>query len=95
MAKIRFIQANKIAPNPKSEKTMDIIKFFCVAVFIPQIIPERNEIIIDRDADYNNIDPYSMAADNAWCGGIVLGNPIENWLDINFENLFTKMKTLK
>ena len=45
------------------------------------------EMIIDRDADYNNIDPYSMAADNAWCGGIVLGNPIENWLDINFENL--------
>ena len=46
MAKIRFVQANKIAPNPKSEKTMDIIKFFCVAVFIPQIIPERNEIIM-------------------------------------------------
>ena len=87
MAKMRFIQAIKIAPNPKSEKIMENVKFFWLVVFIPQIIPERNEIIIDRDADYNNIDPYSMAADNAWCGGIVLGNPIENWLDINFENL--------
>ena len=53
MAKIRFIQANKIAPNPKSEKTMDIIKFFCVAVFIPQIIPERNEIIMPPYATNN------------------------------------------
>ena len=43
---MRFILANKIAPNPEREKIIDIIKFFCVAVFIPQIIPERNEIIM-------------------------------------------------
>ena len=46
MAKIRFIQANKIAPNPKREKTIEIVKFFWVEVLIPQIIPERNEIIM-------------------------------------------------
>tara|TARA_B100001175_G_scaffold313724_1_gene321808 strand:+ start:337 stop:1110 length:774 start_codon:yes stop_codon:yes gene_type:complete len=43
------------------------------------------EMIIDRDANYNVIDPYSMVADNAWCGGIVLGNPIEDWKKVNFE----------
>ena len=43
------------------------------------------EMIIDRGADYDNIDPYSMAADNAWCGGIVLGNPIQDWEKINYE----------
>ena len=43
------------------------------------------EMIIDRGADYNNIEPYSMAADNAWCGGIVLGNPIQDWKKINFK----------
>ena len=43
------------------------------------------EMIIDRGADYNNIDAYTMAADNAWCGGIVLGNPIQEWNKINYE----------
>ena len=43
------------------------------------------EMIIDRNANYDNIDPYSMAADNAWCGGIVLGNPIEDWKEVNYK----------
>ena len=43
------------------------------------------EMIIDRGADYDNIDPYSMVADNAWCGGIVLGNPIQDWKKINYH----------
>ena len=46
MAKIRFIQSIKIAPNPNREKIMEMVKFFWVEVFTPQIIPERNEIIM-------------------------------------------------
>ena len=45
------------------------------------------ELIIDRDADYENIDALSMASDNVWCAGVILGNPIENWKNINFNTL--------
>ena len=45
------------------------------------------ELIIDRDADYKNIDALSMASDNVWCAGVILGNPIENWKNIDFNTL--------
>lgn len=37
------------------------------------------ELIEDRDADYSRLDGVSMAADNAWNGGIVLGDPVGDW----------------
>ena len=42
------------------------------------------EMIIDRDANYNDINAYSMAADNAWCGGVVLGNAIDDWQKVDY-----------
>ena len=46
MAKMRFIQAIKIAPNPKSEKIIAEIKLFWFVESIPQMIPDKKEIII-------------------------------------------------
>ena len=43
---MRFIQANKIAPNPKREKMMARTRFFLFVESIPQIIPDKKEIII-------------------------------------------------
>ncbi|MDF1791004.1 MAG: fumarylacetoacetate hydrolase family protein [Thalassobaculaceae bacterium] len=37
------------------------------------------ELIEDRDADYSQLDGISMAADNAWSGGIVLGAATGDW----------------
>jgi 2-keto-4-pentenoate hydratase len=37
------------------------------------------ELIEDRDADYSRLDGISMAADNAWSGGIVLGEATGDW----------------
>lgn len=34
------------------------------------------ELIEDRGADYTDLDVLSLIADNAWCGGVVLGPPI-------------------
>jgi 2-keto-4-pentenoate hydratase len=45
------------------------------------------ELIEDRKADYSDLDARSMIADNAWCGGIVLGDPIENWRDLDLNDL--------
>ena len=37
------------------------------------------EIVDDKDVDYRNICGLTLTADNAWCGGVVLGDPIEGW----------------
>ena len=37
------------------------------------------ELIEDRDADYGRLEAPSLAADNAWCGGIVLGEVTGDW----------------
>lgn len=37
------------------------------------------ELIEDRAADYSRLDGISMAADNAWSGGIVLGETTGDW----------------
>ncbi len=43
------------------------------------------ELVEDRNADYANLDPLTLLADNAWCGGIVLGGEVAHWraLDLN------------
>jgi 2-keto-4-pentenoate hydratase len=41
------------------------------------------ELIEDRDADYSRLDGVSMAADNAWSGGIVLGTATGDWRSLD------------
>ena len=45
------------------------------------------EMIIDRGADYQSIDPLTMIADNAWCKGIVLGDNIVGRTDRPLDDL--------
>ncbi|MEM9060737.1 MAG: fumarylacetoacetate hydrolase family protein [Pseudomonadota bacterium] len=45
------------------------------------------ELIEDKGADYSALDVKTLVADNAWCGGIVLGGPIDNWRDLDLGNL--------
>ena len=45
------------------------------------------ELIDDRDANYDGLDPLSLACDNAWSGGLVIGEPIYNWQAKDFENI--------
>ena len=43
------------------------------------------ELIEDRAADYRYLDVMTLVSDNAWCGGVVLGTPIENWRDLDLD----------
>lgn len=43
------------------------------------------ELIEDRDADYRYLDVMTLVSDNAWCGGVVLGAPIENWRELDLD----------
>lgn len=43
------------------------------------------EMIIDRGADYEKLNALSMAADNAWSGGVVLGPALEGWRGENVD----------
>ncbi len=45
------------------------------------------ELIEDRSADYSNLDVKTMIADNAWCGGVVLGPGIAGWRDMDLAAL--------
>ena len=45
------------------------------------------EMIIDRSADYNDLSPLTMIADNAWCAGVVLGPEIPGWRDKDLNEL--------
>ena len=37
------------------------------------------ELVEDKDADYSDLSGLTLAADNAWCGGVVLGEAIADW----------------
>ena len=49
------------------------------------------ELIIDRNADYSNIDPLTMITDNAWCSGIVLGKEIPNWEKLDLDTIQSEL----
>ena len=54
--------------------------------YIDSIYPAF-ELIIDRNADYQNLDALSLIADNAWSAGVILGNPIPNWESLQINEL--------
>lgn len=41
------------------------------------------ELIDDRSADYSDLDAASILTDRCWCGGIVLGQPVMDWRDLD------------
>ena len=45
------------------------------------------ELVDDRGANYEGLDPLSLACDNAWSGGLVLGEPIDDWMGKNFLDI--------
>ena len=45
------------------------------------------ELIDDRDADYAYLDAASILTDRCWCNGIVLGDRVENWQNLEIGNL--------
>jgi 2-keto-4-pentenoate hydratase len=49
------------------------------------------ELIEDRGADYAKIDVLTMVADNAWCGGIVLGPEIPGSQEMDLNALPVKL----
>ena len=58
--------------------------------FIKSLSPAF-ELIIDRNADYSNINPLSMITDNAWCSGIVMGTELPNWDTLNLDTIKSKL----
>ena len=50
------------------------------------------ELIEDRAADYGRLDAISLAADNAWCGGIVLGQATSDWRDLDLTSTPVKLE---
>ena len=49
------------------------------------------ELIDDRNASYINLDALTLIADNAWSAGVILGNPIKNWENLDLNQLNSKL----
>jgi 2-keto-4-pentenoate hydratase len=62
-----------------------------ISGFVQSAMPAF-EIIEDRGADYGNLDAKSILTDRCWCGGVVLGTPVENWRRIDLGNLAGMVK---
>jgi 2-keto-4-pentenoate hydratase len=45
------------------------------------------ELIEDKGADYARLDIMTLVADNAWCGGVVLGPEIAGWRALDLADL--------
>ena len=49
------------------------------------------EMIIDREADYGDLNAQTMIADNAWSAGVILGAEVPDWQSRDFDNLATTL----
>ena len=43
------------------------------------------ELVEDGDADYKNLDAFTLVAQNTWNGGVVLGAPVTSFRNVNLE----------
>mgnify|MGYP001173451642 FL=1 len=41
------------------------------------------ELIEDRDADYDALNPFDSVSENAWNAGVILGDPLPNWEELD------------
>jgi len=56
-----------------------------VAAFVEACAPAF-ELIEDRNADYAALDAVGITADNAWNGGVVLGEPSTAWREVDLTS---------
>ncbi len=57
-----------------------------ISAFVKAAMPAF-ELIEDRNADYGDLDAKSILTDRCWCGGVVLGTPVEDWHLLDLGNL--------
>jgi 2-keto-4-pentenoate hydratase len=57
-----------------------------VRPYVASIAPAF-ELIEDRNADYGSLDACSMIADNAWSGGVILGQEVSHFQTLDLANM--------
>jgi 2-keto-4-pentenoate hydratase len=48
------------------------------------------ELVEDGGADYKTLDAFTLVAQNAWNGGVVLGAPVTAWRGLDLEGAVTR-----
>ncbi|HEV2057039.1 MAG TPA: fumarylacetoacetate hydrolase family protein [Methylomirabilota bacterium] len=48
------------------------------------------ELVEDGNADYKTLDAFTLVAQNAWNGGVVLGRPVTDWRGVDLESAVTR-----
>lgn len=57
-----------------------------IVPFIKSVAPAF-ELIEDRNADYSDLDAKSLLTDLCWCGGVVLGQPVEDLSSLDLGDM--------
>lgn len=67
---------------------------FSAGTVLPLIAAVRPafELIEDKDADYSDLDVLTLIADNAWCGGVVLGDEIAGWRELDLGDIASEVR---
>jgi len=85
---VEFEVAFEVAEDiPISQTPYDkdsIVDFICAAM-------PAFELIEDRCADYSKLDAVSILTDRCWCNGIVLGERITDWKNLDLGNAKSKV----
>jgi 2-keto-4-pentenoate hydratase len=48
------------------------------------------ELVEDGNADYKTLDAFTLVAQNAWNGGVVVGSPVTAWRGVDLESTVTR-----
>jgi 2-keto-4-pentenoate hydratase len=48
------------------------------------------ELVEDGDADYTTLDAFTLVAQNTWNGGVVLGEPVVAWRELDLAQARTR-----
>ena len=81
---IAFEISKDIDPKISKKNNFNIIRYLSNAYTCLELIDDRN-------ASYDKLDPYSLIADNAWSSGIILGEKIVDWKNLDLNQLNSKL----
>ncbi len=84
---LEFELAVEIGETLPSDRSYDAAS---IRHYVSNIYPAF-EVIEDRNADYSCLDVLTLAADNAWFGAAILGEPVKLADDFDIANTKTRL----
>lgn len=79
---VRLGEALPAAAGPHTRDSLARAVATCAASY---------ELVEDRDADFAQVNPFNLVAENAWNAGLILGEEIGDWQHVDLEHGATRL----